>query len=498
MILKSIEAVAHKNPDAMALRFEDKAFTYGGLVREVYRIANVLRARGLSNTSTLAVYCENSSDILVLYYAMAKLGGTFVPINAGLSSAEVAYILEHAHAKLLLTDEKLTANANEAASGLDCQVYQATDFFVATPVLETISAEETPSAHFLIIYTSGSTGIPKAVLFDQKAETAGNQSLIDMWQISPADKMLVALPLGFLYGLSTAAATGIQAGCEVVVLRRFRPQDVLEAIIHHGITVFQGVPTMFSMMVEYAEQNSLHFDLSGVRLLISAGAPLPMELRQRFTARFGAEIQDYYALTEVRPVFGKFAADHDPVPAGAIGKSSPGVEIKVVSSSGAVLPANVTGEIMVRAPATTSGYLNAQALTEASFDNGFFRTGDLGHFDTRGYFYLTGRIKDIIIRGGANIAPAEVEGVLLTHQDIQSCGVIGVDDQKFGELPVAFYVSRTNHPVNTQALTDHCRHVLADFKVPAHFVHLYEMPLGNTGKIDKKALSSYWKGTQNV
>lgn len=498
MILKSIEAVAHKTPDAMALRFEDKALTYGGLMREVYRVANILHARGLNNTSTLAVYCENSSDILVLYYAMAKLGGTFVPINAGLSSAEAAYILRHAHAKLLLTDKKLADNANKAASGLNCQVYQMAELFGATPVLETIHAQEASSAHFLIIYTSGSTGVPKAVVFDQQAETSGNQSLIDMWQIKPTDKLLVALPLGFLYGLSTAAATGLQAGCEVLLLRRFRPQDVLEAIVHEGITVFQGVPTMFSMMLEYAEQHLLRFDLSGVRLLISAGAPLPMELRHRFTARFGAEIQDYYALTEARPVFGRFAADSDPVPAGALGKACPGVQIKVVSSSGAILPANVTGEILVRAPATTLGYLNAQSLTDESFENGFFRTGDLGHFDTKGFFYLTGRIKDIIIRGGANIAPAEVEGVILSHPEIQSCGVIGVADQKFGQLPVAFYVSLSTEPVDAQALKDHCLLVLADFKVPVHFAHLYEMPLGNTGKIDKNALLSYWMEMQNV
>ena len=493
MILKSIEAVAERNAGAMALRFEDKAFTYDGLVREVNRIANVLRAKGVTNTSTLAVYCENSSDIMVLYYAMAKLGGTFVPVNAGLSSPEVAYILDHAQARILVTDEKLTANAVEAAKGLDCQVFQAKDFFAATPVLEAIHPEEPADDQFLIIYTSGSTGVPKAVLFDQQSEVAGNQSLIDMWQITAVDKMLVALPLGFLYGLSTASATGLQAGCEVIVLRRFRPQDTLEAFIKHGITIFQGVPTMFSMMLEYADQNDLTFDLSGVRLLISAGAPLPSELRQRFTARFGAQIQDYYALTEVRPVFGKFAADSEPVPFGAIGKASPGVEVKVVDGSGNPLPPNVTGEILVRAPATTLGYLNAPTVTESAFVDGYFCTGDLGHYDNQGYFYLTGRIKDIIIRGGANIAPAEVEGVLLTHPAVQSTGVVGVADQKFGELPVAFYVTRTNLPIDTEELTAHCRATLADFKVPAHFIHLDDIPLGNTGKIDKKALLSLWK-----
>lgn len=498
MILESIEAVAERNSDAMALRFEDKAFTYGGLVREVNRVANVLRAKGVCSMSTLAVYCENDSNIMILYYAMARIGGTFVPINAALSSAEAAYILDHAKAKLLVTDVKLGASANDAAAGLDCQVFQVEDLMAATPVLESTFVELTPEERFLIIYTSGSTGVPKAVLFDQQAEVAGNQSLIDMWKITPADKMLVALPLGFLYGLSTAAATGLQAGCEVVVLRRFRPQDVLQAIVDHGITIFQGVPTMFSMMLEYAEQNGLDFDLSGVRLLISAGAPLPTELRQRFTRKFGGAIEDYYALTEVRPVFGKFAGDQDVIPTNAIGKASPGVRIKVVDANGNELGAGETGEILVRAPSTTMGYLGAEETTAAAFAEGYFRTGDLGHFDSKGFFYLTGRIKDIIIRGGANIAPAEVEAVLVTHPHVQSAGVIGVPDKKFGELPVAFYVTRTGQPIDAEELTAHSRNALADFKVPAHFIFLKEMPLGNTGKVDKKELVRLWKEPANV
>lgn len=499
MIIDSVKAIAAIHPLALAIRFEDTAYTYEALLREVAKTSQALRDVGVTTASTVAVFCENSSNIMLLYYAVAMIGGTFVPLNASLSSSEVGYILGHAEANLLFTDSKLANKAQEAIVGKSCILYDVSRFFSANVQAAEWSEEQATQVNkqFLIIYTSGSTGLPKAVLFDQEAEVAGNQSLIDMWAITSKDKMLVALPLGFLYGLSTASATAIQAGCELVILRKFRPGDVLEAIVKHKITIFQGVPTMFAMMLEYAEENSLDYDLSSVRLLISAGAPLAGELRARFTLRFKAHIEDYYALTEVRPVFGKYASDSSPIPAGAIGKACPGAEILIVDTAGNQVSAGTTGEILVRAPSTTTGYLKASLTTQQAFSGKYFRTGDLGYQDSEGFYYITGRIKDIIIRGGANIAPAEVEAALQAHPAVQLSAIIGVPDSKFGELPVAYYVLRTGQTVCDEELTEHCKALLADFKVPAHFVRIAEMPLGNTGKVDKKAILNIWKELHN-
>lgn len=255
---------------------------------------------------------------------------------------------------------------------------------------------------------------------------------------------------------------------------------------------------MFSMMLEYAEQNGLDFDLSSLRLAISAGAPLASDLRIRFQQKFGVEIEDYYALTEVRPVFGKYARETTSVPDGAIGKASPCVLIKIVDGEGHEVGVGETGEILVRAPATTSGYYKAPELSAGAFVDGLFRTGDLGHVDAQGFYYLTGRIKDIIIKGGANIAPAEVEEALLSHPHVVQASVIGVPDQKFGELAIAYFVAAQGSQPNQEQLAEHCRQKLAEFKVPSEFIAIAEMPLGNTGKIDKKVLLQMWKEKVNA
>jgi long-chain acyl-CoA synthetase len=275
-------------------------------------------------------------------------------------------------------------------------------------------------------------------------------------------------------------------------MRRFHPGEVIAALVESRATIFHGVPTMFSMMLDYAEQNQLRADLSSVRLLISAGAPLSEELRLRFRERFNKPLEDYYALTEVRPVFGKFHNDPQPVPRNSIGRLAPGAAVKVIGADGNEVPAGVPGELLVRAPATLKRYHKDDALTQSALNNGWFRTGDLGHRDAEGWFYLTGRMKDVIIRGGANVAPTEVEDVLNSHPAVQSAAVIGVPDVRYGEVPVAYLVLRGKASVSCDELKAFCADRLAEFKRPAHFVFLASHPLGPTGKIDKKAIKTMW------
>jgi long-chain acyl-CoA synthetase len=303
----------------------------------------------------------------------------------------------------------------------------------------------------------------------------------------------VALPMGYHYGLTTATAATLQSGGQAVLLRRFHPREVLEALVKHGATVFQGVPTMFAMMLEYAEQNSVDIDLSFMRLLISAGAPLSTELRERFEKRFGKRIDDYYALTESRPIFGRYANDPAPVPRKAIGKAAPRAVVKIVDAQGNDVADGVEGEFYVRGPSVTLGYLKNEAQTRELFnEDGLIRTGDLGYRDSEGFYYITGRSKDLIIRGGANIAPAEVEQVLGQHGSIQSVAVIGVPDEKFGQLVAAYVVPRSTQLPGQEELQAWCKGRLAEFKIPAYILPAAELPLVNTGKVDKKALLAHW------
>jgi acyl-CoA synthetase (AMP-forming)/AMP-acid ligase II len=237
-----------------------------------------------------------------------------------------------------------------------------------------------------VIYTSGTTGTPKAIVLDHAAQTAAPRALAEMWGVTDRDITLVALPLGYLYGLSTAAAAGLQSGGTVVILPRFHPRDVLEAFVAHRITVYHGVPTMFSMMLDYCEQRDLTFDLAHVRVMICAGAPLAPETRQRFGARFGADLQNYYAMTESTPVFGRLADDPRPLPEGAVGRAAPGLKVRIVRPDGTDCAVGEEGEILVRAAATMQGYLNAPEQTARAFVGDLFRTGDLGRCDADGNY----------------------------------------------------------------------------------------------------------------
>jgi long-chain acyl-CoA synthetase len=490
-IAAGLDRAAAVHGARIALRFGETHLTYRDLSLRVNALAATLSRRGIGRGDSFAVVSDNNLELLQLYYAAARIGAVFVPVNQSLSAREVAYITRHIEAKFLFHD---TAHAEVVKAAMQDPRRCAIDALLHENIADSklIPAHDRVHDDFLVIYTSGSTGVPKAVVFDQAAEMAGNQSLIEMWGLGPDDVTLVALPLGFLYGLSTAAATGIQAGGEVVVMRRFHPGEVIAALVESRATVFHGVPTMFSMMLDYAEQNRLSVDLSSVRLLISAGAPLSEELRVRFHERFNKPIEDYYALTEVRPIFGKLTNDPRPIPNGSIGCLAPGAAVRVMDTDGKEVPTGEQGELFVRAPATLKRYHKDDALTQAALKDGWFRTGDLGYCDGEGYFYLTGRVKDVIIRGGANVAPAEVEEILNTHPAIQSAAVIGVPDSRFGEVPVAYLVLRGKANVAEETLAAFCSERLAEFKRPAAFVFLPSHPLGPTGKIDKKALKTMW------
>lgn len=331
-VYEAFVASAERNPDKAAIVYEGEVITYSTLLGWIDNTASHLATLGIERGSSFAAYAQNRPELMFCYYAAAKIGAVFVPLNPNLTSPEVEYAFRHSGARVLFHDDAVAEAASAAVPA---------EALVSLHVLRETAAvgarmldAATPEDDFLIIYTSGTTGAPKAIVLDQAAQIQGAAALAGMWDVSEADVTLVALPLGYLYGLSTAAAVGLQSGGTVVILRRFHPRDVLEGLVAHKASIFHGVPTMFSMMLEYCEQRHLSFDLSGARELICAGAPLPEEMRQRFAARFGKALQNYYAMTEATPVFGKFASDPVPIPEKAVGKAAPGLTIKILRPDG--------------------------------------------------------------------------------------------------------------------------------------------------------------------
>lgn len=491
-VYDALEATAQQNSTKVALIFEGESVTFAELVDRIENTARHLLARGIEKGDAFAAFSQNRPEQLYCYYAAAKLGAVFVPLNPNLTAAEVEYTIGHSEAKVLFYDDVVADTAKEGVS--HNLLVPMAELAMALPVSLLDAAVVTPEDDFLIIYTSGTTGAPKAIILNHAAQMKGPAALSRLFGISCEDVTLVALPLGYLYGLSTGAATSLQAGGTVVVLRRFHPRDVLTALVENNATVFHGVPTMFSMMMEYCEQRSLSFDLSPMRKLICAGAPLTAEVERRFFKQFGKELENYYALTECTPVFGRYYDDPRPLPEGSIGRAAPGATVKILRGDGTECGTNEDGELLVRAAATLDRYLKDPSMTEEAVSGGLFKTGDLVRRDEDGFYFITGRIKEIIIRGGANISPAEVEKALISHPGVQDTAVIGVSDRIFGEVPVAFVVRRHGYEVTQEDLIAHVEDLLSDFKVPRTVFFETEFPQGKTGKTDKRALRERVEG----
>uniref|UniRef100_UPI003F49A40A class I adenylate-forming enzyme family protein n=1 Tax=Ensifer adhaerens TaxID=106592 RepID=UPI003F49A40A len=477
---------AQTRMDKVAIVYEGDAITYATLLQKVEQVIRRLKSLGVEKGDVFAVFGQNHPEHLYCYYAASKTGAVFVPVNPNLTAAEVDYNFRHSEAKVLFFDDHVEETAKQALPAEN--LLHISELTAVQSEGEEPHANIDTSDDFIITYSSGTTGNQKAVVLDQRAQIDVAASLARMWGIRGSDTTLVGLPLGYLFGLSTASATALAAGGTVILLRRFHPREVLEAFGRHAVTVYHGVPTMYSMMMEYCEQRALTFDLSGTRLLICSGAPLPDEVSARFVAKFGKALQNYYALTEVTPVFGRYHDDPAALPAGAIGKAAPGATIKILNPDGSDCGPDEAGEAFVRGAATVKRYSKDEKLTAATLKEGLFRTGDLVTRDKDGFYYIVGRIKEIIIRGGHNISPAEVEKTIVGHPAVQDAAVVGIADRIFGEVPIAFVVLRANTVLSADELIAFLEQKLADFKVPRTIYFESELPHGKTGKVDKRAL----------
>lgn len=484
--------VAEKFRESVALVYGDESLTYLQLRARVDVTADILRMHGIDRGQAFALYGRNCPEFLYCYLAAAKIGAVFVSINANVTESEVGYILKHSDARLMFHDEFVAEVANTSA--LQHLSRPLEELKRSVPAESRFLYEPVdPSDDLLIVYTSGSTGAPKAVVLTHAAQIGAARSIADFWSLNPGDATVVAAPMGFLLGLSTSALVPMLSGVKVVLNKRFHPGEVLEALAKYNATLFHGVPTMYSMMLDYSVQQNRTFDLSSMRVMICSGAPMPDEMVQQFTNRFGKMPQNYFGMTECYPLVGTYATDEEFPPKGAVGRLAPGAKVKFLDNEGRECSPGMVGEMYARASSMLKRYHKAADLTKAALVDGWFRTGDNGYVSLDGFIYITGRLKDLIIRGGANIAPLEVENALLTNAKVQSVAVIGVPDRIYGEVPVAFVVKQRGAVVSSEELIEFSKKQLADFKVPTMILFRDELPLGKTGKIDKNQLKIDWQ-----
>jgi len=454
-----LEAVARRRPDATALRGEGGVVTYRDLDLRAGGVARMLAARGTRAGDIVAVALPNGWPFVAALLGALKAGATAMPLNPLLAPAERAQVLARLRPDTVL--EEVTAEEAD---------YPA----VAS------------AAPAIILHTSGSTGEPKGALLSHRAVRVANESWAGpVMALGPSDTVLAVLPLAHSFGLNGALLAPLLAGACVCLVERFVPDEVWAAIARHRVTVLPAVATMFRRLLEAPGLPDA--DLTSLRLALSGAAPCPWELAEEWRARTGVRLLRGYGMTELFRPISYLAGDPRDLP-DAIGRPVPGVDVRLVAEDGSAPRPGEVGELWIRSPAALDGYLGAPEATAAVLEDGWFKTGDLAALTPEGFVRIAGRAKDLILRGGYSIVPAEVEAALLTHPAVAEAAVVGRPHPELGEEVTACVVLRAATAAAPAELIAYCRERLAAYKYPRRIHIVAELPRSATGKILKARL----------
>jgi long-chain acyl-CoA synthetase len=471
-------------------------YTYRDLENVTDRLAGALQKLGVQTGERVAILHPNHSDFILGYFAVIQAGAVAVPINPVYTAKEALYIIEDSGACCLLTTSDFqpllqeikgqAAHLKEIIVKSEGQsLLQALQMRCGTPQ-PSAPRDRAPGDPAFIFYTSGTTGRPKGVVLTHRNLVFGGANTAQNYGLQETDVTIACLPLVHIFANASPVFGSLNSGGSVVVTPRFQTEVVFEAIEQYKVTWFPGVPTMFGYLLQ--EFDAKPRNVSSLRMGLSGGASLSVEHITRFEKIFKASLLEVYGLTEstglvtANPVYGVRKT-------GSIGINVSGVSVRLVDPSGDDSPEGEVGELIFRGPNATPGYWEKPEITAACIKKGWVYTGDLARCDEDGYFYIVGRKDELIISGGYNIYPREIEEVLYQHEDIVEAAVIGVKDQHLGEVPRAYITLRPGTSLNAEMVQDFCRAHLTAYKIPKQVEIMKALPKNATGKILKKALA---------
>lgn len=487
-----------------AVSVGDTELTYGQLHAYVRRFAGALRKLGVDRGHNVAVLLPNVPHFTIAYYGCHYAGAPVVPLNVLLTADEIVHHLVDSQAVALVTWEGFYPQARAAVDQVDrCRhliVAKADGGDVtAEPGTHNMTAligsadpvdelpPTMPDDTAVILYTSGTTGRPKGAELTHfnmfyNAHYAGTQ----LMQLTPDTVALATLPLFHSFGQTCIQNAVLGVGGKVVLLPRFEPEAALELMSRHRVTYFAGVPTMYFALLHCP--HAADYDLSALQWCLCGGAPMPVEVMNAFDEKYGVNILEGYGLSETSPV-ASFNVIDRPKKVGSIGLPIRGVEFKLVDVNGQTIEeADVPGEIWIKGHNVMKGYYGRPEATAEAIRDGWFRTGDVARRDADGYYFIVDRIKDMIIRGGFNVYPREIEEVLYAHPAVAEAAVIGVPHERHGEEVKAVIALKAGTSVGEAEIVDYCKERLAAYKYPRVVEIVDALPKGPTGKILKRAL----------
>ena len=513
-LVESVRKTALEQPDKSAYHFLGRDTTYGEFEQTVGRFAASLQQLGVGKGDHVAFLLGNTPHFLISLYATMRIGATAIPINPTYTQAEISYILKNGDVKAVVALDLLmplveagvkllpqvetyiicetTPDVGEKFSQLSSDAKEKAFLFSqvlgqATAFVEPVEVEDDDVA--IILYTSGTTGQPKGAMLTHKNLYSNARDVGHYLSMSYNDRIIATLPVFHVFALTVVVNAPLLQGATVLLAPKFSPKDIYDLAGSQKATVFAGVPTMFNFLCQYPGDTEL---FSNLRLAISGGAALPVQVLYNFEEKFKVKVSEGYGLSEASPVTCFNPLDRERK-AGSIGMSIPNVENKVVDEYGNELPPGEVGELIVRGPNVMKGYYKLPEDTDVALRDGWLYTGDLATKDEDGYFYIVDRKKDMIIVGGFNVYPREVEEVLFTHPNVLEAAVIGFPDVNLGESVHAYIVLKERDATTTIELQEFCAERLVKYKVPTVIEIIDELPKNSTGKILRRSLKEFEK-----
>ncbi|MEQ2525638.1 fatty acid--CoA ligase family protein [Robertmurraya yapensis] len=504
-----LHETAKRLPQKPAYYFMDQSSTYAELDGAITKFASGLEKLGVKKGDHIGLLLGNSPFFVIGMYGALRLGATVIPINPIYTPDEIGYILNNGDVNTIIALDLMVPLAEKVHHALPmvenyiiCETPQGKEANVdvtqlsvfpklksftdvlATGELSFQGPELDEDDVAVILYTSGTTGKPKGAMLTHKNLYSNARDVGIYLHMNEDDRIITTLPMFHVFCLTVSLNAPLLSGATILIDPKFSPKEIFRLAKEYEPTIFAGVPTMYNFLYQYPEGDPK--DLKSLRLCISGGAAMPVALLKSFEEKFNVMISEGYGLSEASPVTCFNPLDR-PRKAGSIGQSIVHVENKVVNELGEEVPPGQSGELIVRGPNVMKGYYKMPEETAATIRNGWLYTGDMATMDEEGYFYIVDRKKDLIIVGGYNVYPREVEEVLYNHSEIIEVAVIGVPDPNQGEA-VRAYVVKKDPSLTEEAVLAYCREHLAKYKVPSAIEFLEELPKNTTGKILRRAL----------
>jgi len=506
-----LHETAKNSAEKPAYYFMGQASTYAELDGAITKFASGLEKLGIKQGDHIALLLGNSPHFIISLYGALRLGVTVIPINPIYTADEIGYILNNGDVKAVVAldlalplVEKVHAFLPKIEQYVFCEtkpeslvqseienlsVYPKMKSFsevVALGELTFQGPELNDDDVAIILYTSGTTGKPKGAMLTHRNLYSNAKDVADYLKMNNDDRVVTVLPMFHVFCLTVALNAPLLSGATLLIAPKFSPKEIFALIKGYEATVFAGVPTMYNFLYQFPDGHP--DDLKSLRLCISGGASLPVALLKNFEQKFNVLVSEGYGLSEASPVSCFNPLDRPRKP-GSIGTSILRVENKVVDELGEDVPVGSVGELIVRGPNVMKGYYKMPEETAATIRNGWLHTGDMARMDEEGYFYIVDRKKDLIIIGGYNVYPREVEEVIYNHPDVVEVAVVGVPEPNQGEAINAYVVSK-NPKLSKEQIIEYCKEHLAKYKVPTTIEFLEELPKNTTGKILRRALKT--------